>query len=83
MLVRYFLSRALESSVERNHLCDFGGRHYEKHFCEITLNLDQWFRRRCRLKIFLSRALTVSGAEGLNFCNLVECIIGNIRVKLF
>ena len=24
-----------------------------KHVCEIILNLDQWFRRRCRLKIFL------------------------------
>ena len=26
---------------------------YKKHLCEIILNLDQWFRRRCRLKIFL------------------------------
>ena len=25
----------------------------EEHFCEIILNLDQWLRRRCRLKIFL------------------------------
>ena len=23
---------------------------YEKHFCEIILNLDQWFSRRCRFK---------------------------------
>ena len=26
--------------------------HYEEQFCEIILNLDQWFRR-CRLKIVL------------------------------
>ena len=34
-------------------LCNFGRGHYEEHFCEIILNLDQWFRRRCHLKIFL------------------------------
>ena len=27
-------------------------RLYAKHFCEINLNFDQWFRR-CPLKIFL------------------------------
>ena len=35
-----------------DHLCNFGRRHYEIKFCEIILNLDQWFRR-CLLKIFL------------------------------
>ena len=25
---------------------------YEERFCEIILNLDQWFRRRCRLTGF-------------------------------
>ena len=39
-------------SVERNHLCNFGKGLYEEQFCEIILNLDQWFRR-CLLKIFL------------------------------
>ena len=39
--------------TERNHLCNFGRRHHEEQFCEIILNLDQCFRRRCRLKIFL------------------------------
>ena len=29
----------------------------EEQFCEISLNLGQWFRRRCHLKIFLSGAL--------------------------
>ena len=46
-------------SAEQKHLCNFGRRHHIEQFCEIILNLDQWFRSRCRLKIFiLSRALT-------------------------
>ena len=28
-------------------------RHHEELFCEMIMKLDQWFRRRCRLKIFL------------------------------
>ena len=46
-------------SVEQKHLCNFGKGHYEEQFCEIITNLDQWFRRRCLLKIFhfLSGAL--------------------------
>ena len=39
--------------VEPNHLCNFGSRHHEEQFCENILNLDLWFRTRCRLKIFL------------------------------
>ena len=30
-------------SVEWNNLCNFGSRHHEKKFCEIILNLNQWF----------------------------------------
>ena len=41
-------------SSQRNHLFNFGRRHYEEHLCEIILNLDQWFRRGCRLKTFLN-----------------------------
>ena len=40
-------------SVEQKHLCNFGKGLYEEQFCEIILNLDQWFRRKCLLKIFL------------------------------
>ena len=29
----------------------------EEQFCEIILILDQWFRRICHLKYFLSGAL--------------------------
>ena len=43
-------------SVDRNYLCNFGRRYYEEQFCEIILNLDQWFRR-CHLKDILSGAL--------------------------
>ena len=49
-----------------NHLCNVGRGYYEEQFCEIILNLDQWFRRRCLLKDFLSGALATllcSGAE--------------------
>ena len=31
--------------------------YHEEQFCEIILNLGQWFRRRCCLKDFLSGAL--------------------------
>ena len=44
-------------SAERNHLCNYGRGYYKKHFCEIILNLGQWFRRRCRLKVFFSGTL--------------------------
>ena len=39
--------------VELNHLCNFEWGHHGEHSCEVIWNLDQWFRRRCRLKIFL------------------------------
>ena len=53
-------------SAERNHLCNFGRGYYEEQFCEIILNLGQWFRRRCCLKDFLPGALAAllfGGAE--------------------
>ena len=31
----------------------FDRRHHEEQFCETIFNLDQWFKRRCRLKLFL------------------------------
>ena len=52
-------------SEECNHLCNFGRGYYE-HFCEIILNLGQWFGSRCCLKEFLSGALAAllfGGAE--------------------
>ena len=52
-------------SAERKHLCNFDRQCYEIQFCEIILNLDQWFRGRC-LKESLSGALAAvlfDGAE--------------------
>ena len=52
--------------MEQNHLCNFSQGHHEEQFCELILNLDQWFRRGCHLKDFLSGALAVHvfcGAE--------------------
>ena len=52
--------------ADPNYLCNFGRRYHEKQFCEIILNFDQWFRSRCCLKYFLSRALAIlliGGAE--------------------
>ena len=33
--------------VECYHLLNLFRGYYEEQFCEIILNLDQWFRRRC------------------------------------
>ena len=52
-------------SAERNHLCNFCKGYPEEQFCELILNLGQWFRR-CRLKDFLPGVLATllfSGAE--------------------
>ena len=40
-------------SAERNYFGKFGKGHYVEQFCEIILNSNKWFRRRCLLKIFL------------------------------
>ena len=72
-------------SGELNHLCNFGRRHHEKQFCEIILNLDQWFWRRSCLKIFL---IWSSGSPFVQWsgtiCAIsVEGIMRNTSVKLF
>ena len=70
--------------AEWNHLRNFTRGHYEEHFCEIILHLDQWFRRY-GLIIFLIYSF------GSNFdqwsgtvCAILEVgIMRNISVKLF
>ena len=71
-------------SVEWNHLCNFGKVHYEEQFCEIILNLDQWFRR-CLLKIFLiwSSGGPFAQRSGSICAIVVEGIKKNNSVKLF
>ena len=72
-------------SAERNHLCNFGRRHDEEQFCEIILNLDQWFMRSCHLKIFLIWSLGCPFVQRSRtiFAILVEGIMRNNSVKLF
>ena len=41
------------SSVDWNHLCNIGRGHDEEQPCKNILNLDQWFKRKCCLKVFL------------------------------
>ena len=70
--------------VKGNHLCNFGRRHHGEQFCEIILNLDQWFRR-CYLKTFL---ICSSGSPFVQrretICAiLVEGIKINNSVKIF
>ena len=36
-----------------NDLCKFDRRHHDEQFFKIILNLDQWLRRKCLLKVFL------------------------------
>ena len=72
-------------STERNHLFKFSRGYYEEQFCEIILNLDQWFRRRCLLKIFLiwSSAGAFVQWSGTICAILVEGIMKNNSVQLF
>ena len=72
-------------SEEQNHLCNFGRRHHEDQFCDIISNLDLWFRRRCRLKIYL---IWSSGGPFVQWSGticiiLIKGILRNNSVKLF
>ena len=55
VIKRHFFSRVLAAPLlgGAEPLRNFGRRNHEEQFCEIILNLDRWFRRRCILKIFL------------------------------
>ena len=72
-------------SVEQNHLCNFDRRHQEEQFCEIILNLDQGFKRRCYLKIFLiwSSCGPFVQRSGTICAILVEGIMRNNSLNLF
>ena len=69
-------------SANLNPLCNLGRRYHEEQFCEIILNLDEWLRRKCRLKIFLiwqpfcQQSVTICAI-------LVEEIMRNNSLKLF
>ena len=42
-------------------MCNFGRGQYLMHTFEITLNLDQWFCKKCRLKIVFFSILSFGG----------------------
>ena len=67
------------------NLYNFGRGCYEEQFCEIILNLEQWFRRRWRLKIFFiwSYGSPFVQMSGTIFAILVEGIKRINSVKLF
>ena len=69
-------------SAERNHLCNFGRGYQEKQFCEIILNLGQWFRRMSfkRFLIWSSGDPPVQWSETI-YAILKEGILGYIHVK--
>ena len=50
-------------SVEQKSLCKFRRGHHGEHSCEIIWNLDQWFKRRCRLKKKLTHDRRTTDAE--------------------
>ena len=56
---------------------------HEEHFCEINLNLDQWFRRCVVQRHFLSRALAFVRLSRTICAILVDGIVRNNSVKLF
>ena len=69
--------------AELKHLCNFGREYQEEQFCEIILILDQCFRRRCVLKIFLiwsSGGPYVQGSRTI-CAILLEGIMRNNSVK--
>ena len=71
-------------SAERNHLCNIDKGLPEEQFCEIILNMCQWFRRRCHFKDFLSGALVAPlFGNGSIYAILKEGIMGNIHIKLY
>ena len=72
-------------SADPNHLCNFGRRYHEEQFCEIILNLDPWFRRKCHFQVFI---FWISGSPFVQLSEticaiLVEGIKRNNSVKLF
>ena len=82
--------------AEQNPLCNFGRGHIEEEqFYEIILNMDQWFRRRCRLKIFLNQFCLadlnrlcnlIGGYHGKHFCDIILNLdqwFRRCRLKIF
>ena len=63
--------------------CNNPGRvYYEEHFCEIILNLGQWFRRKgCLKKNYLELWRPSCLVKWNHLCTFEKGIMGNIHVK--
>ena len=48
--------------MDQNHLGNFSREHYEKHLCDLILNLGQWLMKKCRLKKKFTHAATAFGS---------------------
>ena len=64
-------------------MCSFGKGHYDKHFCEIILNLNQCFKRRCLKDISCLELCQPFVQQSRTVCAIfVEGIMRNTSVKL-
>ena len=63
-------------SVEQDHLCNSIEGIMRNNYVMLFLNVDQWFRRRCHLKIFLIKSSDTIVRFGRG-------IMANICMKLF
>ena len=72
-------------SADWTYLCNFASRYHEEQFCENISNLDQWFRRKCCLKVFLIWSSDSPFIHwSVTICAiLVDGIKKNTSVKLF
>ena len=50
---------------EGNHLCNFGGGHYEKHFCKIIVQEEMTFKDISYLQL----CWLIGSEEGNHLCN--------------
>ena len=85
LMIFLFLALVAMFSSELTILINLGRKHHEEHFFEIILNLDQLFRRRDNLKIFL-----IYSSDGLfvqcfqtTCANMVVGLMRNISVKQY
>ena len=82
-VLRYFLSRALASLCWHSKIiCAILVDGIMRNISVKIFNLDQWFRRKGGLKIFLIQGFggTLVQLSGAICANLVEGIIRNISV---
>ena len=72
-------------SMERNYLCNVGGRYYEKRYNEIILNFGSVVQEEMSSKIFLIYSYCgppFQWSETI-YAFLKEGIMRNIHVKLY